>query len=185
MRKREKESAVSTVTERRRAGYMSGNAPAADTSTSATPDLSLLAREGGGGAKNNTKKKKGRSSRSSRGSTQEEKEEAARGGSSEWWEPLFCCGTSPSGEFRTAGYDGGDTDSDEEDDSERAEFHRCDVCGCRALSRGCLVSLCCQEPRRPKSVEHFDLDDEPAAWSCKDAAPKEQPPAYVDPEPSP
>ena len=155
---------------------MSDDAPTANTSTSTAPDLSLLPDEGGPG-KSNSGGGGNRKSRSrGRGSAKEEKEEEARGGTGEWWEPFFCCGTAPNGEYRTAGYDGDDTDSDEEHDSERAEFHRCDICGCRALSRGCLVSLCCQEPRRSKSFERFD-ESSPG----KD----EQPPAYVDPEPSP
>lgn len=116
----------------------------ASTTTTAAPNLSLLPEEGGAAPTPST------SSSAKGGGGAEEKEEEA-GDTSEWWEPFFCRGTVPSGKFKTAGYDGDDSGSDDEQEASRDEFQRCDLCGCRALSRGCLVLLCCQEPRRSKT----------------------------------
>ena len=177
----------------------------------APPDLSLLPEEGGGDGEAATTTTKKPTKKSSKGSLKSalskrsvvgkniqakaeevassgegggggEKEEG-EGGCDEWWQVFVCCGTAPNGEFKTAGYDGNDTDdSDEEHEATRAEFHRCDVCGCRALSRGCLVSLCCQEPRRSKSFVDFGAHESVVTESGGGDDGGVKPAAYVDPE---
>lgn len=106
---------------------------------------------------------------------------SGRAADADWWDAFFCCAAVPGGAtwnpYRAGGYVD-DSDSDASDDDEAAAaigagIQRCDVCGCLTcgLSRGCLVSLCCQEPKRSKSFDALSpTPDRPA------------PQTYVDPE---
>lgn len=154
---------------------MSEDARSADTSdasitTTAAPNLSLLPEEGGEAPTLSTPWS------ATEGDRAEGKEAAAAGDPFEWWKSLCCRGRS--GTSKTAGYDGDDSESDDDHEASRDKVQRCDLCGCRALSRGCLVSLCCQEPRRSKSFA------DAAASKGVDVAPAGEPPTYVDPESS-